>query len=161
MKTSLILSAIFAFSSSAFAMPSVGDDSVFALTNTMNGQTVTGTVEIKLISHNTSNETWDERESITVNGQSQTQDQSVATSQLLTDATAQQILASCASIGGKAQSITVPAGTFNTCSIPSSSNGSTGTVWISTVTFGVVQSDETASNGEHVVLKLVSTHSGT
>jgi hypothetical protein len=161
MKISMILLAFFGMNISAFAMPTVGDQALFAVTDTTNGQNYTGTVEIKLVSFDAAAKQWDEQELITVGGQTNTRQQTLTTDQLLTDASVQGILNNCTAYNGTLQTITVPAGTFGTCALPDNGNGQTGTVWVSNVTFGIVQSDTTnSSNGEHTVLKLISSSAG-
>jgi hypothetical protein len=158
MKISMIALAALVMSSSAFAMPSVGDDAVFALTATVNGQTYTGTGEEKLVAFDAASNNWTEQNTFVISGQTQTQNQTVQTNQLLTHTTVAAVMSNCAAYGGTPQSITVPAGTYNTCSLPVNSNGQTGTVWVASgIAFGMVQSDiTTASNGQHTVLKLIS-----
>lgn len=161
MKKALILVSVFVMSTAAYAMPNVGDEAMFAVTTTQSGQTLTGTMEFKLMSHDTTTDNWDEQITTSIAGQTSNQDQTLTSSSLLTDLQAQQILASCGSVNGALATITVPAGTFNTCAVPQNNNGETGTVWVADVTFGIVQENLTnSSTGQQITIQLQSQASG-
>jgi hypothetical protein len=161
MEKFFVLVSVLVMSSAAYAMPNVGDDAVYTVSATESGQTVNGTMEFKLMSQDASTGNWGEQVTTVINGQSNVQTQSMTSQQLVTDAQAQTILANCAAVGGTPANITVPAGAFSTCAIPSSSNDGTGTVWVADVAFGVVQEDVTnPTSGEHVVLQLQSQSAG-
>ena len=70
---------------------------------------------------------------------------------VLDDTTIDAIVANCTSAGGTAQSISVPAGTYNACAMNFDNQDSKGTVWITQVPFGVARVDTTIKeNGVQV-----------
>jgi hypothetical protein len=111
--------------------------------------------------HDTASDSWDEQITTSIAGQTSSQDQTLASTSLLTDLQAQEIVANCSSVNGTLATITVPAGTFNTCAAPQNNNGETGTVWVADVTFGIVQESLTnASTGQQITIQLQSQASG-
>jgi hypothetical protein len=127
-------------SASAYATPKLGDYAAFDLTATQNGQSAQGTLEQEIVQAN--GDQFLERQTVTFSGQApEVSDAWKAVSDFLDDNTINAILANCASAGGTAQSITVPAGTYNTCAMNFDSEDSKGTVWITAVPFGVARVD--------------------
>ena len=147
---------------SALAMPNIGDEAMYAASVTQAGQTVTGTVEFKLMSLDTGTNYWSEQITTDFPGQSTVQNQSVSASELMNDTQIQALLQNCAGAAGVLQTITVPAGTFNTCELPANdaANGTTGMVWIGEATFGLIQEDMTSADGKHSVMQLQSQEAG-
>jgi hypothetical protein len=163
MKKFSVLSGLFAgfvgitAMNSALAMPAVGDDVIFSSVGATTGTTTTGTFEMKLASYDSNSGKWLEKQITTQNGVSKDQNQQIPTSALLTDSNVALILANCAVMKGTLQTITVPAGNFSTCAIPSTSEFSNGTLWIAKgVVFGIAQEDFFLPDGTHTVLQLVS-----
>lgn len=137
-------------SASAYATPKLGDYAAFDLTATQNGQTAQGTLEQEIVQAN--GDQFLERQTVTFSGQTpEVSEGWKAVSDFLDDATIDAIVANCASAGGSAQSITVPAGTYNTCAMNFDNQDSQGTVWITMVPFGVARVDTTIKeNGVQV-----------
>jgi hypothetical protein len=162
MKSILVLVSALVMTTSAYAMPNVGDEATFAVTSTQAGQTQTGTLQMMLMSQNVSADTWSEQVTTTIAGQSSVQTSDVPSEQLMSDAEAQALLANCAAANGTAQTITVPAGTFNTCELPAddASAGTSGNVWVGEAIFGIIQEDLTSTSGQHIVMQLQSTIAG-
>jgi hypothetical protein len=162
MKTILVLVSAFAMTASAFAMPNVGDEAMYAASMTQNGQTQTGTVDFKLMSNDASTNSWSEQITTTVGGQSTVQTNTVTGDELVNDGQVQGILANCAAANGTLQTITVPAGTFNTCELSANdaASGTTGNVWIGEASFGIIQEDMMSADGKHSVMQLQSQEAG-
>lgn len=133
----------------ATAMPKIGDYS--SMNVTLNSAAV-GTVENELISFDAATNQFTERTTQTIAGNRSV---SNVTTSGVTDALIAQILATCSSQGGTLQTITEPAGTFNTCAAPVNSNGTVGTMWVGAVPFGIVKIDVTNS-GSHIIEDLAS-----
>jgi len=155
MKTIFVTFAALLVSASAFAMPTIGDHSVFNLSYTQQGNTMTGTLDQSITAFDSASGNYTVHSIVTLGKQNDVQDQQ--TNQLLDDATVADILANCANYQGQPQSVTVPAGTFNTCALPNNGNdGSKGTVWVGNVSFGTVKFDQVKTDGTHIVLELQS-----
>lgn len=149
-----VSTAVFLVSGLAMAMPKVGDDAVFNVTF---GGPAPALLEMELVGFDSGTNNFMEKTTVTYNGTSQVNTQSLTSQQLLNDLQVASILASCANYGGVSQNITVPAGTFATCALPQSGNGiQSGTVWIGAVSFGFVKSDLIYTSGAHTILELVS-----
>jgi hypothetical protein len=157
MKNYLSLVALFLVSSSAFAMPNVGDDAIYFTTQTSAaGETSSGTSEMKLTAYDSTNDVWTLQQTVFTNGTPYSTDHAVSSQQLLTDELVQLLMSTCAESGGTPGAVTVPAGTFNACAIYSNNTTCTGTMWIAEVAFGLVKKDCTQLNGAHIVTELQS-----
>ncbi len=156
MKLMIAALALTAFSTLAQAMPAVGDFAAFdGTTVTSQGQQIAFHTEIALTQFDASQNAYLQQSVTTAPGIQPIQEQKwVNANELLSDATVQQILASCAQQGGVSETVTVPAGTFNTCKITDSSDGSMYNV--SQVPFGIVKATSTQTN-----MSLVSFRTGT
>lgn len=147
----------FFLATSAQAMPTLGDDVVFSSVTVNAGTVVTGTFEMTLSAFDSTAQKWTETQITTQNGVAKSVNQQISSAALLTDSGVASILTNCTSMGGILQKLTVPAGCFSTCAIPSNSDFSNGTLWVATgVAFGIVQEDFTQTDGTHTVLQLVS-----
>jgi hypothetical protein len=157
MEKILILVSVLVMSTSAYAMPNVGDDAIYAVTSTLAGQTQAGNIEFTLMGQDPTTNTWSEQITTVIGGQTSTQMQSVSSQELMTDAQAQSILANCTAVGGIPAAVTVPGGSFNTCAVPATNGQATGTVWVSDITFGIVQEEMTnTTTGQLIVMQLQS-----
>jgi hypothetical protein len=156
MKSLFVSAAALLVSVSAFAMPKIGDQALFNLEYTEQGAVTAGTIENSITAFDAATNKYTVHSIVTMNKQSQTQDE--ATDQLMDDASIKYILDNCAAQNGKMESVTVPAGTFDTCALPlSPEEGRSGTVWAAVgVSFGIVKFDETKADGTHTVLQLQS-----
>jgi hypothetical protein len=155
MKTLISVAALLA-SVHAFAMPSVGDDALYDVTTTTTGQIDKGTLEFQLILFNATTHQFLERQILTGNGQTSTQEQMVDESTLASDTAIGFILSNCTMANGTLETITVPAGTFNTCAMQSNSDAQTGTLWLTNVAFGFAKEEITFQNGTKMTLELRS-----
>jgi len=154
MKTIFMSLVSVLFAATAFAMPAVGDLALYNVTVSQGGQTISGTVETTITATNAGMFTM--QTTMNFNGQSQVKSEQRSAQDLLSDSTIQQIIAQCAQVGGKIESVTVPAGTFNTCAVPSQEHGTTGTMWVAQVPFGLVKIDQTNAQGQKTYGELQS-----
>src|SRR5579885_2126540 len=139
--TVLVALSALTMSTAAFAMPAVGDDSVFDAKLVQGNNSATATLEVKLVSYNQNTNTFDEQQTVTQAGQQpSTSDQNVDAGSLPTDLQVADVLKNCSQQGGTENTTTVPAGKFKTCDLPFQNNdGSKGTVSIADVPFGIVK----------------------
>ena len=156
MKTLAVAVSMFVMVPSSFAMPNVGDEALFDYTVTQNGETQTGTLEARLVSFDQTKNQYDETYTITLNGTTQTGDFPMDVTDLLTDAQLADILTHCEAHGGSHESVTVPAGTYDTCAIPYTADNASGTTWYGNAKFGVIQDVDHDTNGETETYKLRS-----
>jgi hypothetical protein len=139
---SLLVFSALVFSLSAYASPKVGDYAAYATTLSLNGQTIQADVQRELTQFNASTNQYLERQTTQISGQSpQVNESWTDASNYLDDATIDSVLANCAASGGALQAVSVPAGSFNTCALPFSSDDSSGTAFVAKVPFGVVRLD--------------------
>lgn len=87
-----------------------------------------------------------------MNGASQAADQQLTADQIPTEQQVRELLAQCAASGGTPEQVTVPAGTFESCSMPEANNGR---AWIAAVPFGFVKLIAIDSDGNRNELQLV------
>jgi len=120
----------------AEATPAVGDQSVFNVTLSKGGQSLSGQVTFELTNYDKSADSWSHTTTTDFSGQKQTQTETIASSDLLDDATIDSILANCTVRGGKSETTNTPAGDFPTCALPLNNSQGQGTVWIAKVPFG-------------------------
>jgi len=141
MKSIVLVAALFS-SAVAFAMPKVGD---YAMINVSLGGSAIGTLENEVVQFDAAKNQYLLRSTQDLMGQRKSNDTWGAgvSDQLIND-----ILTNCSAKGGTPQSITVPAGAFATCALPVNSGGSTGTMWVGMVPFGIVKADITNSGNQ-------------
>jgi len=152
-----ILSAFF-LSTAAFAMPQVGDQAVYDLTLTKDGQTYHAVGVEELVA--TDGSRFLQRETQKMDGQpEQVSENWKDASELVSDARADQMLAQCAQAGGSPATTTVPAGSFATCALDVNNQDEggvpSGKVWLGKVPFGVVHAEVT-QNGVTTLIDLRS-----
>ena len=150
MKALLIL-ATTVLATLAQATPLVGDYSNFKLTIDANGQTIVGTYEMALVAKVTNGFKMT-RTTKFENQPAQHEEEDINSDQLINDEMISYLLANCSTENGKLETVTVSAGTFNTCSLPTE----TGKVWVTQAPFGVVKAQETTQEGYIVNLELQS-----
>jgi putative hemolysin len=158
MKIVTILASL-VLSSVAFAMPAVNDYAQYDVSVTQGSATNQVVFEQTITAYNQAAGTYSVQGVVTQNGTSQTQVREVPASSLLSTDVVKQALSNCAQAGGQAESVTTPAGTFETCGLPLSSNGMTGKINVGLVAFGVVKSDVTYGT-QHTVAVLKSQRLG-
>ena len=135
----------------AQATPLVGDYSNFKLTVNAEGQTAVGTYEMALVAK-TANGFKMTRTTKFDTQPAQHEEENVNTQDLVNDEFITTVLENCAEQGGASEVVTVTAGTFNTCSLPTES----GKVWVTHAPFGIVKAQETTQEGYLVNLELQS-----
>lgn len=135
MKTILVTLAT-VITSAALAMPAVGDKATYNGTTIQAGTTYNFVVENAIISQDATTGFFNIDQTLTYNGQTQVKSIQEDPANLPTDAAVSSYLTNCTMIGGKLETITVPAGTFDTCSVTTD----TGTLWIAQVPFGIAKS---------------------
>lgn len=146
MKTIFISLVSVLFTTAALAMPAVGDNAVYSLQISQGGQSMSGTLETTITGF--ANGSYSLESKINMGGQQQVQNDQRQAQEMVTDALISQIMTNCAQYGGKLESVTVPAGTFNTCALPVNPQDGTGTTWVANVPFGLVKVDSTDTQGQ-------------
>lgn len=147
----LILLATTVLATLAQATPLVGDYSNFKATVSTEGQTMAGTLEVALVAKTatgfkmTATTKFD-------NQPSEHQEKDVNADDLINDEMISYLLANCAAQSGQLQSVTVPAGTFNSCAITNENS----TIWIAQVPFGFAKRTELSPEGYTYSLELQS-----
>lgn len=158
MKAILMSLASVLLATTAMAMPSVGDYSKFNVVVSQGNQKMNAVVENSIVAFDQASGMYTIQQNVSYNGQSQASTEQRAVNEMLTDATATSIMAQCAAYGGALEKVTVPAGTFNTCKLPTDNN--TGFMWIASgVAFGLVKVDQT-ENGQKTYGELAAFKNG-
>lgn len=149
MKLVTILATL-VFATMAQASPAVGDYSKFVLTITNAQVSLVGSYEAAIIGLD--GEAFKMSTTTTFpNSPADYNEESVTADRLASDADIAAILSGCRQFGGKLEKVTVPAGTFNTCALPTEDGG---TIWIGQVPFGVVKQHQFSPEGDEAVLEL-------
>ncbi len=140
--------ALLFVSTTAFATPKVGDFAMFDTAISLNGQAVQGTVSVELMNFDAA-QGYLQRQTVEFPGRAaEVTEEWMTEDNFLSDETIDMALANCPAAGGTAQTITVPAGTYNTCAIKFDNEQSSGIIWVGKVPFGIVRLDNlTKSNG--------------
>jgi hypothetical protein len=148
MSTILFLGSI-----SAFAMPSVGDKATYKVK--MGELEFTSTTE--LVSFDASSNTFMQKSSTEIMGQTEEEVSSVSMDDLMTDESAEMLLNLCETdmVKGKLETVTVSAGSFNACTV-SSEEGSQS---IAKVPFGLVKG-QFVNGGNGFEIELMSFSNG-
>lgn len=154
MKTIFISLVSVLFTTAAMAMPAIGDNAVYSLQISQGGQSVSGTLETTITANNSG--TFSIESKINLGGQSQVQTEQKSEQEMVSDALIADLMSNCANYGGKIESVTVPAGTFNACALPAQPQDGTGFTWIAPVAFGVVKVDMTNPQGQKTYAELNS-----
>jgi hypothetical protein len=160
-KSSLIIIALTLAAVLAEATPARGDRSVFNVKLSKGTQITTGKLTFELTSYDKSTDQWVQTSTTDLNGQKQTKTETVATSDLLDDATIDSIITNCVARGGKTETITSPAGSFPSCAVPINNSKTSGTVWVAKVPFGYCKWILSRSDGLTVDSLLESFVAGT
>jgi hypothetical protein len=159
MKSLVVALAVTLLAPAVFAIPAVGDYAKYTLTMTTNGTQVVGTLETSLTAYDQASDSYSEHVVVTdQNGNAFPQDQVVPSANLISDVVLANLATECVPAGGTMGSTVVAAGTFATCNIPVTTNG-TGNVWLGAVPFGIIQTNVT-ENGTVTALSLVSFTAG-
>jgi hypothetical protein len=145
MKAFLILAAL-VVSTSAFAMPKVGDKALYEGTMKHNGQDMAFTMESVLTAYDAAANRYNQTNTMQMQGETHAESGWVDAVNLLTDAQIDQVLAECAKFGGVSEEVAVKAGRYQTCRL---ANGD-GTVSLGKVAFGIVKIDMPTMKAELV-----------
>lgn len=158
MKKFIAIALFNLFSASAFAWPTVGDRANYDMVIDV-GQQIRGSLSLATTELNSSQDQVTVHVTTTVQGEKVNEsDNQVSLSEFRRFAeTLPSFIAACAQNGGTPETITTPAGTFNTCKIPNDSEGHTGFTWFANVVYGwVKQVDNDTANGQTTTLTLNS-----
>ena len=137
---SKIFLGLFLLSTSAFAMPSVGDVAEYdATVTTSQGGPYPGVFTQKLTEFNASTQQFHLVRTVNF-GQAQSSEEWVGVGQLVSDQLVSGVLAQCPQNGGTLETVSVPAGTFSTCAVPYDDAQSKGMLWVGAATFGIIKS---------------------
>lgn len=131
------------FSTLAFAYPAVNDNAVYTGTYAKSGQSYPVTMKLEVTAFDGSNYTI--QKTTTFFCQDQVQSSNKAANEMVDSSTMTSVLANCASINAVAETVTVAAGTFNTCKLVRSDANGTTTTWVGDVPFQVVKTQAYSS----------------
>ncbi|MBX2993939.1 MAG: hypothetical protein KF681_03940 [Bdellovibrionaceae bacterium] len=147
--------AILAFSAVASAYPALKDKAVFnGVFQGGGGGTMNFTQTLEIVNVLNNNSQFVVRQTLNLpNGQTQQQDNTFASTDLLDKAGVDNILAQCTQAGGALEALTVPAGTFNTCALPQERGGK---VWVGDVAFGIVKQVQVDEEENTITVELAS-----
>ncbi len=154
--SAFVLAASFvAVSTVAQAMPSVGDSATFSGVATQQGQKIPFQTVIALTQFDASQNAFVSTTTTTFAGsQPRVEQKSIPAKDLLTDAMVANLVSNCPANGGISETLTVPAGNFNTCRI-TDQNGNVFNV--GAVSFGIVK---TVQDNSQLTLELMSFQAG-
>jgi len=139
--------AVSLFSFSALAIPSVGDFAKYEISQGANSLFLSQ--EIKAIDSNKGLVTVEV--SLEQNGKSQSSVSDVDLKTIPTAAALESAIKNCVQIGGTNETVTVKAGTFETCKVPTEN----GTINLGLVAFGLVKVVGTTDDGQPMTAELV------
>lgn len=130
-----IVFALAAMTTVAFASPKVGDSATYSASASGMDFSMT----LKLTAFNASANSFTKETVTSMMGQEQVESEEVATEDLASDEALSMVMALCESdaIGGKLASVTVAAGTFDTCEIVDAQSGAIQNIGV--VPFGLVK----------------------
>lgn len=153
MKIISILFISLCVSLSALATPAVGDQAVYSGTVTTKNKTMAYELEQSILSQDTTTGKFKMQTKASYNGKSLKKAYPVDQQNLLSDSAINQQMTDCTKNLGTLETITVPAGTFNTCKM----KGQGGHVWIASgIPFGIVKTDGKNFTGQKIFLELQS-----
>jgi hypothetical protein len=134
------------FSSALLAMPSVGDMATYKVRT--NGYE--GTLKIELTSFDASTNSFTKKETTSFMGQETSEVETVNASELQSESQLQMALAYCSNMGGTLETVSVPAGNFQTCALQNAE----GKANIGVVPFALVKFSNATANLELISFKL-------
>jgi hypothetical protein len=134
-------------SSVALAYPTVGDFASLQGTLTMLGSESPFTLDRTIKSFDGANYLVNVQQIIGLEVQSE--DQSTPAADMMSREMVQAILADCVAQGGRLETITVAAGSFNACALPFNDEETHGVVWIADVVFGLAKITTTAHDNSY------------
>jgi hypothetical protein len=156
----LAMAALLLSSTIAFAYPAVNDQAVFSGTQVSGPNTTPFTMTLELIQFDAANQQYLQRQTIAFGSQTQTQEQWMKTSQMLNPTAVAQIIAGCASQGGKLDSVVVGTTTLQACAMPVQNADEDSTYWIADVPFGIAKAQMNSKKDASVTSLTMTSHSG-
>ncbi|MGZ3693202.1 MAG: hypothetical protein ACXWQO_03290 [Bdellovibrionota bacterium] len=154
---SLIVLGSALFALSAYATPKVGDYALFAATISANGRSIPATIELEILREEGEGKFLQRQTNKIGDQDPQSNDEVKPVDQFISDATIDALLADCAGNGGTLETVTVPAGDFNSCKLPFDNEESTGTAWVSKVPFGLARIDSKSKQNGYLVSSQLKT----
>ncbi len=151
MKTILMIATMIT-AATVWAMPNVGDSALYNVKLTEGTTTNDYTFEQTITSQET-NGNFNITQTVAFNGIVDSTITQISPDQMASTDMIDLYLANCALAEGKLETITVPAGTFNTCAVKDELNATT---WIAHVPFGMVRMEGPTSDGTYRVIELQS-----
>lgn len=164
MRKSALTIAATLITAEAFAFPAVGDKNVYVGTYSgKEGGEVAFTQILELVSYSPKSSAFKMTNTFLIGEndkqQKQEQEADVAIGSLQTEAKVSEILKNCDAAGGENVTITVPAGTYESCKVlTDKANGAT--VWIAAVPFGFVKEIYFDAEGNRTDVELETSVSG-
>ncbi|WP_413289735.1 hypothetical protein [Bdellovibrio sp. HCB337] len=145
MKTILMSLASLFLATAALATPAVGDYAKYNVTISQGNQKMSLIAEQTITAFDQAANQYTVQTTYNYNGQSQIDSAQKPADEFVSDAMAKDIIANCASYQGTLEQVTVPAGKFNSCKLPTSDgNGGTGSInLVAGVAFGIVKGTST------------------
>lgn len=140
-------------STAAFAYPAIGDYAMWKGTSVRNGMSSNISLERSITGFDASMDMFSVVETVSVDGQVQTSTIAQKSDELLTKQQVGEVLSFCAMAGGVLEGVTVPAGSFATCKLPTTNeNGqSDGFIWVGDVSFGIVKASGVQDGADYVL----------
>jgi len=150
MNSILMILGSLVFTTTALAMPAVGDYALYSITHMNQTGTYESTIKAK------DGATFTVENKINIGGQTQVQSEQKKEADLFSDSSVANLLAQCAQSGGNLETVTVHAGSFNSCKVPFQNNDSSGYLWLGQVAFAILKVESLNSNNEVTYLELQS-----
>ena len=136
-------------SSAALAYPAVGDMTISNGTYTINGQSYPMVVKQEILARTA--HSFSVRGTFILNGESQIENQQIESNRLSTRQEVKILLANCGKAEGTLETITVPAGTFETCHFKYVNDQGVSEVWMGDVPFQNVRQIQTSNQDGSVI----------
>lgn len=154
----IIFVAVTTIASLAAAHPAVNDMAAFKGTyHSAAGGFIEFENKLELVGYDAQKQVYQLRVTTTFQGRNEIQNVEAGADQFISTAMAKDAVANCATYNGKSETLTVPAGTFNTCAI-GTDNG--GTIWITDVPFGFAKDISIDAEGNKAESELTAFAAG-
>lgn len=114
-------------------------------------------IKMEIKSFDAQKQEWIIQQDTTVDGRTYSETEDIDANDMFTPERVQYVLTNCAARGGVLESVTVPAGTFDSCKLTKANSEESKEVWIAAVPFGIVKMiDHDIEDGEHLAVELQS-----
>ncbi len=113
----------------------IKDFASYNLSVTTDGKTETGSTEQSVLSYDSKSDQFEIKIVTKISGQEEVEEEWIDREELLSASFATSVIANCVSEGAVLETITVPAGKFQTCRVEMG----TGQIWFAAVPFGIVK----------------------